>query len=383
MAHAKLSPSAASRWMACTPSAVLEQQFPNISSVYAEEGSFVHSLGEILLKNMHEMVTPVEYKKQFALLEKNGFYSSANFEYAEGYAHFVNDQCVGDFLLFVEQKLDLSQWIEEGYGTGDAIVVLPSQRKMIFDDYKHGKRVKVDAVDNAQLMIYALGAYYMVGWIYEIDEIEMNIYQPRLDNVSSWSISLKDLIQWAQEKLMPKAKLAFAGLGEFNPGKACTFCRCKAKCRALADFNMELARMDFKQPDLLTDEEILEVHSKQKLFEEWMKAVNGYIFTEAIAGKKWEGLKLVESKTNRKYSDEGKVAEVLTKNGFTEFYKAPSLLGLGDLEKKIGKAKFGEIVNPLLVKPTGAPTLASVNDKRPELADVKDDFQVLDENEDI
>jgi len=383
MVHAKLSPSAASRWMACTPSAVLEQQFPNTSSVYADEGSHVHALGELLLKEMHGVISKFEADKTMAELLKSQYYSHSNMEFAENYAAFVNEQCVDDFLLFIEQRLEMTQWIQEGFGTADSIVILPSQRKMIFNDYKHGKGVPVYAEHNPQMMIYALGAYHMVGWIYDIDVIEMNIYQPRIDNISSWEIKLIDLIKWADTQLKPKADMAYDGAGEFNPGKACTFCRAKAKCAALANYNLELQRMDFKAPELLTDDELLEVHSRKKLFEDWMAAVEAHIFGEALSGKKWPGLKLVEGRSVRQYSDPVKVAEVLKAKGFTEIYKPETLLALGEMEKKIGKPNFTDIVAPLLVKPPGKPSLVKASDKRPELANIEDDFKIESEDEDI
>lgn len=368
MAHALLSPSSASRWMACTPSAVLEKQFPNTSSKFADEGTCAHALCEILVKFEHHLIDQNKFDSEFKKVKKSEYYNDQMLEYCEGYAAFINEQCVGEYDLFIEQKLDMTKYISEGSGTADCVVALPSKRRAIFDDLKYGKGLKVDAKQNSQLKIYALGLLETLEFIYgkdAFDEIETNIYQPRLDNISSYTYTVKELLEWAENDLKPKALLAFAGEGELKAGTHCTFCKAKAKCRALADFNMDLAKMDFQNPYLLTDEELLKVYQQKGIFDNWMDAVTEYVFGEALAGKKWNGFKLVAGRSVRQYSDQTKVADALKAKGHTDIYKPLSLLGLGELEKKVSKPVFNEVVGPLLVKTEPKPALAPDSDKRP------------------
>jgi hypothetical protein len=364
VSHAILSPSGASRWLACTPSARLEAEFPNKSSVYADEGTLAHAIGELYLLNLSskDFNAKLEALKSDAVLGQH--YSEALHEYAEEYANFVLEQCTGDFLLLIEKRLDMTNYVPEGFGTADALVLKPEL--LIFNDLKFGKGVRVEAVNNKQLMLYALGAINDYGHLYDVKEVQMNIYQPRMDNISSWSISVKDLLHWAETELKEKALLAFDGKGEYVPGNHCGFCRAKPKCKALAVYNLELAKLQFSHPDLLTDEELAEILSKEKLFRSWIEGVNEYALTQALEGKKWPGYKLVEGRSNRKYNDEKQVAETLLKNGISNFYSPAKLLGLGALEKAIGKNEFAEYVIPLLIKPAGKPALVPATDPREE-----------------
>lgn len=369
--HALLSPSSATRWMACTPSAVLSQNFENTSSSYAQEGTTAHELCEAILREMHGQISKAEFDVIFENIQKSKYYDSAMLDYCEQYAAYVNEQCVGDYHLFIEQKLDMTNWVEGGTGTADGTVILPAERKIIFTDLKYGKGLKVDAKQNSQLKIYALGVLQTMQFIFgddAFDTVMTTIYQPRLDNISEYSYTVKELLEWAENDLKPKAILAFAGEGEFKAGPHCGFCLCKAKCKALADFNMELAKHDFQNPDLLTDEELIKIYQQKDIFDNWISAVGDYIFNEALTGKKWEGFKLVAGRSVRQYSDQAKVAEALKVKGYTDVYKPASLLGLGELEKRITKVPFNEIVGPLLIKPEGRPTLVSENDKRPTWA---------------
>lgn len=378
MGHAILSPSAASRWLACTPSARLEQGFPNISSSFADEGTLAHAVGECILKELGGFITPAEAETIMAVLMQNKYYSKDLHDYAEGYAYFVWNQCKPGTHLFIETRLDMTRWVEEGFGTADAIVI--GEGILRFSDLKYGKGVLVYAENNPQLKLYALGAYEEYRHIFEIDEIEVNIYQPRTDNISQWKISAKDLLHWAETELREKAKLAFEGKGEFNPGKACTFCKAKVKCRALAEYNLELAKMEFANPELLTDEELVEILEKKKQFESWMDAVAGYALQTALSGKEWPGYKVVEGRSVRRYKSDELVAEKLKANGHTDIYKAPALWGLGELEKRIGKPVFKELVEPLLVKPPGSPVLVPLSDKREPFSTAESDFTIVEED---
>lgn len=380
MSHAKLSPSAASRWMACTPSAVLAQSFPNKSSSYADEGTLAHALCEALLREMHGQITKTEFDKLYAEIQKSEYYDSSMFSYCEDYAMFVNEQCIGEFHLFIEQKLDMSRWVPEGFGTADSIVILPAERKIIFNDLKYGKGIRVDSRQNSQMKIYGLGVLETMEFIFgddSFDLIETNIYQPRIDNISPYSYTVKELLTWAENDLKPAAELAFEGKGEYKAGSHCYWCPAKAQCKALADYNLKLAEMDFKNPDLLTDEEILQVYAQKAIFENWLDAVATYLLTSAIDGKAWPGLKIVEGISRRKYKDENDVWLALYAKGYKQeqVYALPKLKGIGELEKLLTKPKFNEIVGPLCEKPQGKPAIVPESDKRPTFSkNVENDF---------
>lgn len=379
--HAILLPSAASRWLACTPSARLEQEFDNKSSSYADEGTLAHAVGECILRELAGMITQAQAETIMAVHMQNQYYNKDLHDYAEGYAYFVWNQCKpGVTELFVETRLDMTDYVEEGFGTGDALVV--GDRIMRFSDLKYGKGVPVYAEDNAQLKLYALGAYKELRHVFDIDIIEVNIYQPRLDNISTWEISVVDLLDWAENELKPKAALAYKGEGNFSPGKNCLFCQAKATCKALHDYNTELAKLDFKNPDLLTDEEVALVLQRADMFSKWIDAVESYALATAVSGEKqWPGYKIVQGRSNRKYSNEAVVAETLKTKGYTEIYKAPALLPLGEMEKKLTKPIFATLVEPLLIKPIGAPTLVKESDKRPVYTVAEGEFQVINEED--
>lgn len=372
MSHATLSPSAAGRWLVCTPSVRLEQQFPNKSSSYADEGTLAHAVGECILRELAGFISPAEAEKILAVHMTNQYYSKELHDYAEGYAYYVWAQCKAGTHLFVEQRLDMTDYVEDGFGTGDAIVV--GNNVLHLTDLKYGKGVPVYAEDNPQLKLYALGAYKEFSHIFDVDVIEITIYQPRLDNISVWEITVKDLLDWAENYLKPRAAMAYAGEGEFAPGRACLFCRGKAVCRALADYNMKLAQMEFRNPDLLTDEEVTEILEKRDGFKKWIDAVADYVLSTAVAGKEWPGYKIVEGRSVRKYGSETEVIEKLTAAGHTAIYTEPKLLGLGALEKAVTKPVFKQIVEPLLIKPEGSPVLAPIADKRERYTPKGHDF---------
>lgn len=381
MAHAKLSPSKATQWMACPPSVVLSESFPDKSSKYADEGTLAHSLCEVLLREMHNQITKAEFDIAFAEIKKSEYYNSQMFDYCNEYAMFVNEQCVGEFHLFIEQKLDMTRWIPEGFGTADSIVILPAERKIIFNDLKYGKGIRVDGKQNSQMKIYGLGVLETMEFIFgenAFDLIETNIYQPRMDNISPYSYTTAELLEWGDNQLKIAADLAFEGKGEYKAGTHCYWCPAKAQCKALADYNLKLAEMDFQNPDLLTDEEILQVYAQKAIFENWLDAVANYLLTSAIDGKAWTGLKVVEGISRRKYKDENDVWLALYEKGYKQeqVYSLPKIKGIGELEKLLTKPKFNEIVGPLCEKPKGKPAIVPESNKRPTWSkDIKNDFE--------
>lgn len=370
-AHAVLSPSGASRWLSCTPSARLEEQFPDRAGAAASEGTLAHSLGELLIRFKTKEVTRAEYARSLAKIQSDGQYDHAMFEHAEAYAVFVLEALsesrahTKDALLFLEQKLDLTDYIPEGFGTGDVIIIADKVLKII--DLKYGKGVPVSAVNNSQMKLYALGALKQFSMLYDIETVEMTIYQPRLDSVTTDIVNADELLKWADEYLVPRASMAFAGTGEAVAGDHCRFCKARAVCRVNADFNLELAKHDFKAPELLNDEEISEIMTRSDRFTKWLTDVEEHALNEAVNnGKKWPGYKLVEGRSNRAFTDETKVVETLLKEGFKdEQLYTKKLVGITAIEKEVGKAEFNKLLGPYVVKPPGKPTLVPESDKRP------------------
>lgn len=376
-AHAILSPSSASRWLSCTPSARLEEQFPDKGSAFAEEGTLAHSLGELLIRQKLNLIDAASYETAMAYIEESKHYGDDMYEHAENYAVFVLERFseaqahTKDALIFLEQRLNLTDYVPEGFGTGDAIIIADGTLDLI--DLKYGKGVQVSAENNKQMMLYGLGALREYDFIYDIQTVRMTIYQPRIDNFSSWEIEVTELRRWADEVLKPLAAKAFDGEGDFVPGAHCRFCKAKAICKAHVEMNLELAKYDFQDPALLSDEEVVDILNRADGFTNWIASLEEYALDQAVNnGKKWPGYKLVEGRSNRKYSDESLVATTLLEAGFAReiIYKAPELLGITAMEKALKKSVFNQHLGDLVIKPVGKPTLVPASDKRPELSSV-------------
>lgn len=360
--HAKLSASSAHRWMNCNPSANLEREFANRTSEAAAEGSAAHALCEHKLRKALKMRSTRPVSK----------YDSDEMEmYTDSYVEFVLEQievakqhCADPFVL-IEQRLDFSCYVPDGFGTGDCLIVADKLLHII--DFKYGLGVLVDAEDNPQMMLYALGALRLFDALYDIDTVSMTIFQPRRENVSTWTISVSELEEWAEKTLRPKAELAFKGEGEFNPGPWCTFCKAAVKCRARAEEKLALAQYEFAKPPLLTDEEIEDILSRLDDLTKWANEIAAYAQDAAINhGKQWNGYKLVEGRSNRKYSDETAVVAAATAAGYRDIFKK-SLIPITEMEKLMGKKTFTEVLGGLVIKPRGKPTLVPASDKRPAI----------------
>jgi hypothetical protein len=377
MAHALLSPSAASRWLTCTPSVRLEEAFPDRTSEAAEEGTLAHSLGELIILNTLGLMTKKAYASKLKEIKADKFYNETMQQHCEDYAAFVVERYNealsrnSDAQIVLEKQIDLTKYLPEGFGTGDVVIVSDDLLEII--DLKYGKGVPVSSEKNKQLMLYGLGVLESYDFLYDIKEVRLTIFQPRIDNTSSWSIDAAELRTWGEEFVIPTAKAAFEGTGEFVVGDHCRFCKAKAQCRALADYNLELAKYDFKAGNLLSDEEVSDILKRADFFTKWISAVEDFALLEAVNNDKhWPGFKLVEGRSNRQYSDESKVAGVYSGQGLSEEdYYNRKLKGITDMEKKLGKKTFDELVGPLLIKPAGKPTLVPETDKRPEYHSAK------------
>lgn len=382
--HAKLSASGAKRWLNCPPSVHLEEGFEDKESPYAEEGTLAHSLAELMINYNCGNIKKTEFNRQFKELKKNSLYSQEMQDYIEEYTEnvweFVNEaktKCK-DVQILTEQRLDFSDYVPEGFGTGDVVIISDGEIHII--DLKYGKGVEVFAEENPQLRLYGLGAISAYEMLYDFDRVKMTIIQPRLNNISSETMPVNFLKDWGRYTVKPIAELAAEGGGEFKPGDHCRFCKARATCRARAEANLELAQMAFITPELLQDEEIGKVLRKAELLAHWVKDVTDYALEEAVnKGKKWEGWKLVEGRSNRKYTDETKVAEALKGAGFDDaaLYEK-KLYGITAMEKIVGRKKFNELLNELIEKPAGKPVLVPESDKRPEIKSTdaaKKDFE--------
>lgn len=371
--HAFLSASAAHRWIACPPSAkicaeIAEKEGEG-TSVFAAEGTDAHELCEHKLKKLLGMET----KDPTEDLE---YYNQEMEEHATDYATFVmekvaeiKDTCP-DPLVLVEQRVDFSRWVPDGFGTADCLVI--ADRTMHVIDFKYGLGVLVSAVENPQMFCYALGALELFDGIYDIDNVHLTIFQPRKGNVSEFELSKKDLLLWADMVLAPSAKLAFEGEGEFCAGEHCQFCRIKHECRKRAEYNLELAKYDFKMPDVLTNQEISIILEKVDALVAWANDVKEFALAKALDGEKYEGFKLVEGRSVRKFTDPDKVAEIVKAAGKNPYEER--LLGLTEMQKLLGKKKFEELLGEYIYKPQGKPTLAPAEDKRPEFSSATTEF---------
>lgn len=369
--HALLSASSSHRWLACPPSARLCESYEDKGSEYAQQGTDAHSLCQYKL----EQALGIPSKDP---TENLSYYDTEMESCAESYAAYVMEtvakakETCPDPVVLIEQRLDYSRWVESGFGTGDCVIVTDGTLSVI--DYKHGKGVDVSAEKNPQMMCYALGALELFDAIYDIDTVSMTIFQPRRENLSTYTISRDELLHWADEILAPTAKLAYAGEGEFKAGEHCRFCKAKAVCRKRAEYNLELAKYDFEMPAELEDTEIEAILAKADEFAAWVSDVKEYALQAALSGKQWNGWKLVEGRSNRKYVNDDAVAQAVMDAGYDPYEK--KLLGITAMTAALGKKAFADIIESkgLIEKPQGKPALVSMTDKRPALNTAKNDF---------
>ena len=368
--HALLSASSAYRWLACPPSALLSAKYGDTSSSYAQEGTAAHALAEYkVLKALG--------RKADDPTENLDYFNEEMDEATDAYAAYVFEQvaeakkATTDPIVLVEQRVDFSTYVPDGFGTADALII--ADGKLSITDLKYGQGVLVEADHNPQLMCYALGAYEMFSALYDIETVSMTIFQPRRDNVSVFEMKASDLLDWAENTLKPKAELAAECKGDFTAGEHCRFCKAKADCRARAEANLALARYDFALPPTLTDADIEAILPLLDELTSWAKDIKAYALTRAVAGKEWHGYKLVAGRSNRKYVNEDAVAKKVSDAGFNPYEE--KLLGITAMTKLLGKNRFEELLSSLIEKPQGKPTLVPESDKRPAMNSAKEDFK--------
>ncbi len=375
-AHARLNASSSHRWLMCPPSVKLSEQFADTTSTAAEEGTFLHELCELKLHRYLGDMPPEVIEAQYAEHRDNDFYGGDAEEVTDEYVSYCTEvieavrlSCA-DPMILVEHRIDYSEYVPEGYGTGDLIIVADGIIDVI--DFKSG-RIKVDANRNSQLMLYGLGALLEFDPLYDIHTVRMTIVQPRIHNISTFEMAADALVLWAGNEARPKALLAYKGEGEFCAGAWCRFCKARYTCRKRSEFYMKLAEKDFRQPGLLSDEEMLDILPIAESLASWVEDILAYATQQALDGKTWPGYKLVAAKTNRRYTSEADIIKAATAAGFTDIYKT-ALLGVGDLEKRMGRKKFAEVLGKYITKPLGAPQLVRETDPRKPYGDASGDF---------
>ena len=373
-AHALLSASGASRWLACTPSAKLEDEYgERKSSPYAAEGTLAHELAELYIrKDILHTISEADFDSKLEEIMSNELFNEEMLDMVPMYTEYCEGQLISAktenifAVMEIEQKLDLTEYVPDSFGTADCVIINDSVLEVI--DLKYGKGVPVYAEWNKQLMLYGLGALRKYDTFYDIEQVKLTIVQPRISNISSFDISVEELRNWAEEELKPRAQLAFKGEGELVAGDHCKFCAVKNKCRKLYEQQLEIAKYEFKEPSLLTDEEIADILKRTPQLTEWANSILAYAQEKAIIeNKKWPGFKLVEGRSVRKWVDEDTAMQAI-------FARCPELSEdevlntklktLTSIEKLLGKKRFADILNDVVIKPEGKPTLVPDSDKR-------------------
>jgi hypothetical protein len=380
-AHSLLSASGSSRWMNCTPSARKEEHIPNVSSPYAEEGTLAHELSEIELKKYFKIINIFEYKNRLQVIEDNDLYSDDMPEFVDTYVTYCIEQVnyyksiYKSVEISIEEKIDLTAYIPEGFGANDFVIIaddliikdnsVPSSIIEVID-LKYGRGVSVSAIDNSQLKLYGLGSVFKHRLSYNMKDIKLTVVQPRTYSISSFVIDVHELEEWANTEVVSKAKIAFEGGGELNPGEWCKFCRFKPKCRAVYDDNQKLMEKDFADLDELTEEEIKSVFEKADQITSWVNSVNAYILDKLLKKEKFEGYKLVKGRSTRKFKSAAETAAALSKDGFKtdDFMSEPKLLGITAIEKLVGKKVFETKYTDLIFKTEPKPSIAPISDVR-------------------
>ena len=360
--HARFSPSAAHRRINCPPSLMLEEQFEDESSEYAAEGTAGHALAEHYIR---------KYLKQRTKRPVSDYYSDELLEAVDEYVSFAIGEIEDarrecrDPIIAVEQRVDASAYVDGCFGTADLVIVTNTVVHVI--DLKLGKGVEVSADHNEQLMIYGLALLQKAELLYDPEVVRLTIFQPRINNSSTWDITPEELKQWGEDVLRPRGAMALIGAGDFAAGSWCRFCRARNQCRARAEDFLALAKLEFRQPALLGDDEIAEVIKRADELAKWAADIYAFAQDEAIIhGKKWPGFKIVEGRSARKYSSEEEVAAAAKAAGYEDIYKK-SLIGIGEMEKLMGKDEFKRILGAYVYKPQGKLTLVPDNDKREEI----------------
>lgn len=367
--HAVLSASGSHKWLNCTPSARLEEKFPNKTSDYMEEGTLAHAIAEFKVKSyFNEAFSKSAYTRRINKFKKEKYFNQEMLMYTDTYLECIKGIAMESStrpFVAVEQTVDFSDYVPEGFGTADCILI--SENTLHIIDFKYGKGVEVSAESNPQMMLYALGAIKQFGFLYDIQKINMLIIQPRKDNISNFEMTKDELLNWGNNTVKSQAQLAFMGLGTFVQGEHCRFCKARGACEFRAQENMKVVEeiKELKGQGLLSNAEMSDILNKTEGIAEWIKDISGQALDEILKGNSVPGYKAVEGRSNRKITDIDEAFEVLKNNGIEEallYERKP--ITLTQLEKVVGKTKLSETIGNYIEKPKGAPTLVKETDKR-------------------
>lgn len=370
-AHAKLSASGASRWATCTGSVQMEDGIPDRESVYAQEGTLAHEMSELKLKHYLDPKGFGKRKLNAAIkkLKENELYQAEMDSYTDTYVDFIKEKALSfssNPYIEIEKRVDFSRWVDGGFGTCDCVLIHGSTLSII--DLKYGKGVPVSSEQNEQLILYALGAYDAFNLIYNLDKIELNIVQPRINNFSTWEISLTELLLWG-DYFKVQSEKALGGNGELVPSaKACKFCKARDICTARAENNLSLESEIKLKPNEIPKDKLYEYISRGEDIAKWVADLKAYALDMCLKGEDVKGLKAVAGRTSRSWSNQDEAINKLIEGGIDEaiiYDKVP--LTLAKLEKALGKQQFTTLVGDLVVTSEGKPTLVFENDKRPAI----------------
>ena len=360
-AHALLSASGSKRWMTCTPSARLEALLPEPKRKpgafdFSQEGTTAHTLAEAKLRRHYGQITAKEYIVEVEAVKATPYYDDEFEAYVDNYVLYVRSQIGEGDTPYFEQRVDFSEWVPDGFGTADVVIL--SENKVRVIDLKFGRGIAVDAKDNPQLRLYALGGWYKYKDAHpNITEVEYTIHQPRLDSITTDSTTLDKLLEWAEHVVKPKAKKAWSGAGEFVPGDHCQFCKAKAQCRARTEFNNVAAAADFREPPLLSEDELAKVLTNASKTRKWLKDVEDFLLERAETdGVVPTGYMLGFSNKNRVIDDTEKAAVKLRHYG-EDIFEPKMLKSVAQLEKVVGKDELKHLLGELIIKPVGDPKL--------------------------
>ncbi len=383
--HALLSASGAHKWLKCTPSARLEEKFPNKESDYMAEGTLAHEIAEFKVRSYFlEAIPKSTYTKKINKFKKEELCNQEMLTHTDTYLEYIK----GEYMktnsrptVLVEQKVDFSKYVPEGFGTADCILISGDTLQVI--DFKYGKGVKVEAENNPQMKLYALGVLEQFSMIYDIKYVKMTIVQPRLDNITSYEIPIEPLIEWGEKIVKPQADKAFMGLGEYMQGEHCRFCRARGACEFRAKENIKVIEEIQNTTGVVSNEELGDMLTKTDGIEQWIKDIKAYALDIVLKGEAVPGWKAVEGKSNRKITDVDKAFETLISSKIAEeamlYERKP--ITLTELEKLVGKAKLTETIGKYIEKPKGAPTLVKESDKRePFKLSAAEEFKNEEEN---
>ena len=374
-AHALLSASSAHRWLECPPSAVANEAYPNQDTTFTQEGTLAHEVAELVARsrlNRGDNIFGTPWRDDV---------THEMTECAEEYADYIEEhKKSNDAIVLLEQRVDFSPWVPDGFGTCDCIIVQDDTLTII--DYKYGQGVAVSAADNPQMKLYALGAMNDYGIAMDVKKVELHIFQPRMNNISTDTLTVEELMAWAEKTVKPTAEKAIQGKGKYAPGEHCRFCQHGGKCRALTKMCTEYLDTHGLRVALpvLAPYEVADVLRMEPMVTLWLKKVKEQAMTTLMNGEELPGYKLVEGKLgNRKWKDEQTVYCTLKNMGYAEKdITETKVLSPSQMDKAIGKKKVAELLEGLIERAPGAPTIAPITDKRPaldRLAEAQRDFE--------